>query len=65
MISTLFCNVFTTGPGQAGDLVVHESAVYPEATEEDCVPVLEEISGLTFKGDFFWGYSLERINPGG
>jgi UDP-N-acetyl-D-glucosamine/UDP-N-acetyl-D-galactosamine dehydrogenase len=47
-----------------GDIVIYESTVYPGATEEDCVPVLEEISGLTFNVDFFVGYSPERINPG-
>jgi UDP-N-acetyl-D-glucosamine/UDP-N-acetyl-D-galactosamine dehydrogenase len=47
-----------------GDIVVYESTVYPGATEEDCVPVLERISGLVFNRDFFCGYSPERINPG-
>jgi UDP-N-acetyl-D-galactosamine dehydrogenase len=47
-----------------GNIVVYESTVYPGATEEDCVPVLEEVSGLTFNEDFFVGYSPERINPG-
>ncbi len=47
-----------------GDYVVYESTVYPGCTEEDCIPVLEEISGLTFKDDFKVGYSPERINPG-
>lgn len=47
-----------------GDIVVYESTVYPGATEEVCIPVLEEISGLTFNKDFFAGYSPERINPG-
>lgn len=47
-----------------GDIVVYESTVYPGATEEDCVPVLERISGLKFNVDFFAGYSPERINPG-
>ncbi|MGC9419094.1 MAG: Vi polysaccharide biosynthesis UDP-N-acetylglucosamine C-6 dehydrogenase TviB [Rhodovulum sp.] len=53
--------------GQAlkrGDVVIYESTVYPGATEEDCVPVLERMSGLTFNKDFFVGYSPERINPG-
>jgi UDP-N-acetyl-D-galactosamine dehydrogenase len=53
--------------GQAlkkGDMVVYESTVYPGATEEICVPVLEKISGLRFNVDFFCGYSPERINPG-
>lgn len=47
-----------------GDVVVYESTVYPGATEEDCVPVLERVSGLVFNRDFFVGYSPERINPG-
>jgi len=47
-----------------GDVVVYESTVYPGATEEDCVPVLERVSGLTFNKDFYAGYSPERINPG-
>ena len=47
-----------------GDIVIYESTVYPGATEEDCVPVLERVSGLTFNQDFFCGYSPERINPG-
>ena len=46
------------------DLVIYESTVYPGATEEDCVPVLERFSGLRFNLDFFCGYSPERINPG-
>ncbi|SDX67474.1 UDP-N-acetyl-D-galactosamine dehydrogenase [Sulfitobacter pontiacus] len=46
-----------------GDIVIYESTVYPGATEEDCVPVLEKTSGLTFNQDFFAGYSPERINP--
>jgi UDP-N-acetyl-D-galactosamine dehydrogenase len=47
-----------------GDIVIYESTVYPGATEEVCVPVLEKISGLKFNHDFFCGYSPERINPG-
>ena len=47
-----------------GSIVIYESTVYPGATEEDCVPVLEEFSGLLFNKDFFVGYSPERINPG-
>lgn len=47
-----------------GDIVIYESTVYPGATEEDCVPVLERESGLKFNRDFFAGYSPERINPG-
>jgi UDP-N-acetyl-D-galactosamine dehydrogenase len=46
------------------DIVIYESTVYPGATEEECVPVLEKFSGLTFNEDFFCGYSPERINPG-
>ncbi|PWL30911.1 nucleotide sugar dehydrogenase [uncultured Roseivirga sp.] len=49
---------------KAGDVVIYESTVYPGATEEDCVPVLEEKSGLVYNKDFFCGYSPERINPG-
>ncbi len=49
---------------KAGDIVIYESTVYPGATEEDCVPVLEKHSGLKFNVDFFCGYSPERINPG-
>jgi len=47
-----------------GDIVIYESTVYPGATEEDCVPVLEKVSGLQFNEDFYCGYSPERINPG-
>jgi len=47
-----------------GDIVVYESTVYPGATEEDCIPVIEKVSGLKFNIDFFAGYSPERINPG-
>ena len=47
-----------------GDIVIYESTVYPGATEDDCVPVLEKFSGLTFNVDFYAGYSPERINPG-
>jgi UDP-N-acetyl-D-glucosamine/UDP-N-acetyl-D-galactosamine dehydrogenase len=49
---------------KAGDIVVYESTVYPGATEEVCVPILERCSGLSFNKDFFCGYSPERINPG-
>lgn len=49
---------------KAGDIVIYESTVYPGATEEDCVPVLEKFSGLKFNVDFYAGYSPERINPG-
>ncbi|QBO59670.1 nucleotide sugar dehydrogenase [Chryseobacterium salivictor] len=47
-----------------GDIVIYESTVYPGATEEDCIPVVEKVSGLKFNVDFFAGYSPERINPG-
>ncbi|CAA6822399.1 MAG: UDP-glucose dehydrogenase (EC [uncultured Sulfurovum sp.] len=46
------------------DIVIYESTVYPGATEEDCVPILEKVSGLKFNEDFYCGYSPERINPG-
>ena len=49
---------------EKGDIVIYESTVYPGATEEECVPVLEKISGLIFNTDFYVGYSPERINPG-
>lgn len=49
---------------KAGDVVIYESTVYPGATEEDCIPVIERISGLKYNIDFFAGYSPERINPG-
>jgi len=47
-----------------GDIVIYESTVYPGATEDDCIPVIEEVSGLKFNRDFYAGYSPERINPG-
>jgi len=47
-----------------GDIVIYESTVYPGVTEEECVPVLEKVSGLEFNADFYCGYSPERINPG-
>lgn len=47
-----------------GDIVVYESTVYPGVTEDDCIPVVERVSGLQFNNDFFAGYSPERINPG-
>ena len=47
-----------------GDTVIYESTVYPGVTEDVCVPILEEVSGLNFNTDFFAGYSPERINPG-
>lgn len=49
---------------RSGDVVIYESTVYPGATEEECVPLLETVSGMTFNRDFFVGYSPERINPG-
>lgn len=48
----------------AGDIVIYESTVYPGATEEDCIPVIEQLSGLKYNVDFYAGYSPERINPG-
>ena len=47
-----------------GDIVIYESTVYPEATEEDCVPILEKSSGLKYNHEFYCGYSPERMNPG-
>ncbi|MCG9962572.1 MULTISPECIES: Vi polysaccharide biosynthesis UDP-N-acetylglucosamine C-6 dehydrogenase TviB [Shewanella] len=47
-----------------GDVIIYESTVYPGATEEECIPVVEQVSGLKFNQDFFAGYSPERINPG-
>lgn len=47
-----------------GDVIIYESTVYPGATEEDCIPIVENVSGLKFNKDFFAGYSPERINPG-
>jgi UDP-N-acetyl-D-galactosamine dehydrogenase len=49
---------------KAGDVVIYESTVYPGFTEEDCIPILEQVSGLMYNRDFFAGYSPERINPG-
>src|SRR5690606_12555822 len=49
---------------QKGDIVIYESTGYPGVTEEECIPVLERVSGLKFNEDFFAGYSPERINPG-
>ena len=57
--STMISKVLTKG-----DIVIYESTVYPGCTEEDCVPVLEQSSGLVFNKEFFCGYSPERINPG-
>jgi len=64
MSAVLAASRTVAGYLNAGDVVVYESTVYPGATEEECVPVLEEISGLTFNSDFFVGFSPERINPG-
>ncbi len=47
-----------------GNIAIYESTTYPGCTEEDCVPVIEKVSGLKFNADFFAGYSPERINPG-
>lgn len=47
-----------------GDIVIYESTVYPGCTEEDCIPIIEQVSGLKYNVDFFGGYSPERINPG-
>ena len=52
------------GALKKGDIVIYESTVYPGCTEDDCIPILEKISDLTFNVDFFCGYSPERINPG-
>ncbi|NSY39606.1 Vi polysaccharide biosynthesis UDP-N-acetylglucosamine C-6 dehydrogenase TviB [Leisingera sp. ANG59] len=60
----LAASAIVGGVLKPGDLVIYESTVYPGATEEDCVPVLEARSGLAFNKDFFAGYSPERINPG-
>ncbi|MEW2914710.1 Vi polysaccharide biosynthesis UDP-N-acetylglucosamine C-6 dehydrogenase TviB [Leisingera sp. JC11] len=60
----LAASAIVGGVLKPGDLVIYESTVYPGATEEDCVPVLEARSGLKFNADFFAGYSPERINPG-
>lgn len=60
----LSASAIVGGVLKRGDLVIYESTVYPGATEEDCVPVLEARSGLAFNADFFAGYSPERINPG-
>ena len=49
---------------KTGDIVIYESTVYPGVTEDECIPILEKISGLEFNSDFFAGYSPERINPG-
>ncbi|CAH6868742.1 Vi polysaccharide biosynthesis protein VipA/TviB [Vibrio chagasii] len=49
---------------EKGDIIIYESTVYPGATEEECIPAVERVSGLSFNKDFFAGYSPERINPG-
>ena len=65
ILTPLFKSSETVGKVlKKGDIVIYESTVYPGVTEEECVPVLEKISGLTFNEDFFVGYSPERINPG-
>jgi len=64
MGSVLAATRTVAGTMRAGDLVIYESTVYPGATEEDCVPLLQELSGLRYNQDFFVGYSPERINPG-
>jgi UDP-N-acetyl-D-glucosamine/UDP-N-acetyl-D-galactosamine dehydrogenase len=64
LIPLLAASELIGGVLKRGDIVIFESTVYPGATEEDCVPVLERVSGLTFNFDFFAGYSPERINPG-
>ena len=64
-LSALLAATRTVGAHLApGDVVIYESTVYPGATEEDCVPLLTDVSGLRFNEDFFVGYSPERINPG-
>lgn len=64
-LTLLLCASETVGKVIApGDIVIYESTVYPGATEEDCVPVIERVSGLVLNKDFFVGYSPERINPG-
>ena len=64
-LSPLYKSSATVGKVlKKGDIVIYESTVYPGATEEECVPVLEKVSGLQFNVDFFVGYSPERINPG-
>ena len=57
-------SLLVAGKLKKGDIVIYESTVYPGATENDCVPILENYSGLQFNQDFFCGYSPERINPG-
>lgn len=64
MLPLIRASETVAGVLKRGDLVVYESTVYPGATEEVCVPILEKLSGLKFNKDFFCGYSPERINPG-
>ena len=64
-LTPLYASSATVGKVlKKGDIVIYESTVYPGVTEEECIPVLEKVSGLTFNVDFFAGYSPERINPG-
>ena len=64
-LTPLYASSATVGKVlKKGDIVIYESTVYPGVTEEECIPVLEKISGLRFNVDFFAGYSPERINPG-
>jgi len=64
-LTPLYASSATVGKVlKKGDIVIYESTVYPGVTEEECVPVLERVSGLQFNVDFFAGYSPERINPG-
>lgn len=64
LIPLLNASKTVAGLLKKGDIVIYESTVYPGCTEDDCVPVLEQFSGLKFNKDFFCGYSPERINPG-
>lgn len=65
VLTPLYKSSETVGKAlRKGDIVIYESTVYPGVTEEECVPVLEKVSGLKFNSDFFVGYSPERINPG-
>ena len=60
----LTASKMVAGVIKKGDIIIYESTVYPGCTEEDCVPILEEFSGLKYNQDFYCGYSPERINPG-
>lgn len=64
LASTIIGKVLKKGDPERRPIIIYESTVYPGCTEEDCVPVLEQTSGLKFNQDFFCGYSPERINPG-